>query len=264
MSMRHLAARTIGALILTGAHAAAEAVEVEVLSAIGMRQVMLDVGPKFERATGHILKVTFDSTGLLAKRIASGEKVDVVMLNQSAIETLRMDGRVVAGSIAHIASSVAAVAVRKGAAKPDISSADGFKRLLLSAKSVARPSPAVGGSSGDHIVKVLERLGIADQVNSKSVIVTTGHPGQVANSPGEAVANGKAEIALHQLQELMAVPGIEIVGPFPGELQGSFVFSAALGTGGKELEAGTALIAFLRTREAMELIRAKGMAPIAP
>ena len=263
MSFRHLAASVIGALLLAGAHAP-DAAEVKVLSAVGMRQVMLDLGPKFERATGHILAITFDSTGLLAKRIAAGEKVDVMMLNQSAIETLGRDGRVVAGSVAHIASSVAAVAVRKGAAKPDISSADGFKRLLLSARSVARPSPAVGGSSGDHIVKVLDRLGIAEQVNAKSVIVTTGHPGQVANSPGEAVANGKAEVALHQLQELMAVPGIEIAGPFPGEFQGSFVFSAALGTTGEQTQAGKSLIAFLRTRGATEVIRAKGMEPIVP
>jgi molybdate transport system substrate-binding protein len=247
--------------MLAVASVPADAAEVKVLSAVGMRQVMLDLGPKFERATGHTLAITFDSTGLLAKRIAAGEQVDVMMLNQSAIETLGRDGRVVPGSAAQIASSVAAVAVRKGAEKPDISSTDGFKRLLLSAKSVARPSPAVGGSSGDHIVKVLERLGIADQVNSKSVMVNTGHPGQVANSPGEAVAGGHAEIALHQLQELMAVPGIEIAGPFPGELQGSFMFSAALGTKARETEAGKALIDFLRSREATESIRAKGMEP---
>jgi molybdate transport system substrate-binding protein len=208
--------------------------------------------------------MTFDSTGLLAKRIESGESVDVVMINSSATEALAKSGKVVAGSVAPVARSVAAVAVRKGAAKPDVSSPEAFKRLLLSAKSVSRPSPAVGGSSGDHIVKVLERLGIADQVNAKSVIVTTGHPGQVAESPGDAVAKGEAEVALHQLQELMAVPGIEIAGPFPGELQGSFAFSAAIGTNSKETDAGKALIQFLRTPEAMALIRTKGMEPIAP
>ena len=256
-------ATAIGVLILTATQVSVHAAELKILSAIGMRQVMLDLGPKFESRTGHALKMTFDSTGLLAKRIASGERVDVAMLNQSAIEMLGRDAKVVAGSTTHVARSVAAVAVRKGAGKPDISSPEGFKRLLLSAKSIARPSPAVGGSSGDHIVKVLERLGIAAEVNSKSVIVTTGHPGQVANSPGEAVANGNAEIALHQLQELMAVPGIEIAGPFPSELQGSFVFSAALGTN-KDTDAGKALITFLRTPEAMNVIRAKGMEPVVP
>lgn len=234
---------------------------VKVLSAVGMRQVMLELGPAFERSTGHRLNITFDSTGLLAKRIASGEEVDVAMLNDSAIEALIQDGRLTSHSVAPIASSIAAVAIREGAPRPDIATPEAFRRLLLSAKTVARPSGAVGGSSGDHIVRVLDLLGIADKVNPKSVIVTTGHPGQVADSPGAAVAAGQAEIALHQLQELMAVPGIQIVGPFPGELRGSFGFSAALGPGTKMTDAGGALIAFLRTPEARAVIRAKGMEP---
>jgi molybdate transport system substrate-binding protein len=263
MISKPLVAAATGAVILMATHVPAHAAELKVLGAIGMRQVMLDLRPKFERATGHTLAITFDSTGLIAKRIASGEKVDVVMINRSAIDTLAKDGKVIVGSVADIARSVAAVGVRNGA-KPDISSPEAFKRLLLSAKSVARPSPAVGGSSGDHIVKVLERLGIAGEVNAKSVIVTTGHPGQVAESPGDAVAKGKAEIALHQLQELMAVPGIDIAGPFPGELQGNFAFTAAIGTNASEPEAGKALIEFLHTRDAMVVIRAKGMEPVAP
>lgn len=109
---------------------------------------------------------------------------------------------------------------------------------------------------------MLERLGIADEVNAKSLIVNTGHPVQGAESPGDAVAKGKAEIALHQLQELMAVPGIDIAGPFPGELQGHFAFAAAIGTNAKQTEAATALIEFLRTPDAMRVIRAKGMEPI--
>lgn len=264
MIRKLLAATAIGALILTTAHASAQAAEVKVLSAIGMRQVMLDLGPRFEHATGHILVVTFSSTGRIAKRVTSGEQVDVVMINRSFLETLEKDGTVIAGSVTHLARSVAAVAVRKGATKPDISSPEAFKRMLLSAKSVARPTPSVGASSGHHIAEVLERLGITDEMNSKSVIVGAAQPGQVAKSAGDAVAKGKAEIALHQLQELMAVPGIEIVGPFPSELQGSFAFSAAIGTNAKEIKAGKALIEFLRTPDAVRVIRAKGMEPIAP
>lgn len=261
--MNRVTTLAIGLLMLGAAQATVHAAEVNVLSAIGMRQVMFVLGPKFERETGHALRMTFDSTGLLAKRIASGEPVDVAMLNQSAIEALASERKLATDSVAHVARSVAAVAIRKGAPRPDISSPEGFRQMLLSAKSIARPSPAVGGSSGDHIVKVVQRLGIAEEVNSKSVIVTTGHSGQVANSPGEAVANGKAEIALHQLQELIAVPGIDIAGPFPGELQGSFVFSAAVGTNAREAEAARALVAFLRTPEAAAVIRAKGMEPVA-
>lgn len=235
----------------------------KVLSAIGMRQVMLELGPGFERATGHTLAIAFDSTGLIAKRIASGETVDVVMINQSAIETLANTGRLSPGSATPVARSVAAVGVRKGV-KADVSTPEAFKRLLLAARSVARPSPDVGGSSGDHIVRVLERLGIAGEVNAKSVIIVTGHPGQVAESPGDAVAKGRAEIALHQLQELLAVPGIDIAGPFPGDLQGNFTFSAAIGTNTGQAAAAKALIEFLRTPGAMRAIRAKGMEPVSP
>jgi molybdate transport system substrate-binding protein len=174
--------------------------ELKVLSAVGMRQVMLELGPAFERSIGHHLQIEFDATGLLAKRVASGEEVDVVLLNQSAVQTLVRDQHLIASSVTPIASGVAAVAIRKGAARPDISTPAAFKRMLLSAKSIARPSPSVGGSSGDHIARVLEQLGISREVDAKSVLVTTGHEGQVAESPGDAVAKGQAEIALHQLR----------------------------------------------------------------
>lgn len=238
--------------------------KVKVLSAVGMRQVMADLGPKFEHATGHIVAITVTSSGEIAQRVASGEQVDVVMINRSFIESLEKEGRVIAGSVAHVARSVAAVAVRKGEVKPDISSPEAFKRMLLSARSVARPPPSVGGSSAYHIVKVLERLGITDEVNSKSIMVAAGQAGQVAESSGDALVKGMAEVALHQLQELMAVPDIEIVGPFPGELQGGFTFSAAIGTNAKAIEAGKVLIEFLRTPDAMRVIRAKGMEPVKP
>ena len=102
---------------------------------------MFELGPAFERATGYQLAITFDSTGVIAKRVAGGEQVDVVMINRSAIDPLLTDRQVIASSVTPIAASVAAVAVRKGAAKPDISSPAAFRHMLLSAKSVARPSP---------------------------------------------------------------------------------------------------------------------------
>jgi molybdate transport system substrate-binding protein len=131
---------------------------------------------------------------------------------------------------------------------------------LLAARSVARPSPDVGGSSGDHIVDVLRRLGIAAEIDAKSVFVTVGSDGQAASSPGDAVGKGQAEVALHQLQELLAVPGIQVVGPFPAGLQGNFDFSAAIVAGTRNSAAAEALIKFLRTPGATSVIKAKGMA----
>jgi molybdate transport system substrate-binding protein len=196
----------------------------------------------------------------IGKRVASGEQVDVLLVNESALGALVKGGRVVAGSVTPIAASVAAVAVRTGTPKPDIGSPELFKRLLLSAGSIARPSPAVGGSSGDHVVKVLEQLGITEQVNAKSLIVTIGVSGEF-ESPGEAVAKGKADVALHQLQELMVVPGLQIVGPFPGALHGTFTFAAVVGRNARDASAARALIEFLQTAEAKAVIRAKGMEP---
>ena len=233
--------------------------EVRVLCAVGMRQVMLDLGPKFERATGHRLTISFDSGGVILKRLDGGETADVVMIPRAGIERLAGAGKLVAGSVTDLATSGVGVAVRKGAPKPDISTPAAFKRAMLEAKTIACPDPALGGSSGVHIAQVFERLGIAAALKSKLVFASA--PGQAATMPGYMVATGKAEIALHQVQELMAVPGIEIVGPLPGDLQGRFVFSAAIMAEAKEVQAAKALVEFLRTAEARAVIKAKGMDP---
>ena len=243
-------------------HAIAGAAEVRLLSAVGMRQVMLDLGPKFERATGHRLKVSFDSGGVILRRLERGETADVVMINRSGIERLSGAGSLVQGSVTDLATSVVAVAVRKGAPKPDISTPEAFRRAMLGAKAIACPDPALGGSSGGHIAKVFERLDITEAVRPKLVVVST--PEQAQTMPGHVVAEGKAEIALHQMHELMAVPGIEIVGPLPGDLQGTFVFSAAVTTDANDVKAARALIEFLRTPEARAVIKAKGMEPAIP
>lgn len=240
----------------------AAGVELRVLSANGMRQVMLDLAPKFERATGHRLNISIDSGGLIVKRVEGGETADVVMINRVGIERLTEMGKVVRGSVTDLAASGVGVAVRRGAPKPDISSPEAFRRAMLAAKSIACTDPAIGGSSGVHIAKVFERLGISEEVRPKLVLVRT--PQQAKTMPGDMVAAGKAEIALHQMQELMAVPGIDIVGPLPGALQERFVFSAAIMTQANDVEAAKAFIEFLRTPEARAVIKAKGMEPIIP
>jgi molybdate transport system substrate-binding protein len=135
------------------------------------------------------------------------------MLPRSGIDRLMKAGKVEAGSAADLANAIVGMAVRKGAPKPDISSPEAFKRALLAANSIARADPAQGGSSAVHIAKVAERLGISEEVKAKSVITFRAEDPLAA--PGYTVANGRAEIALHQIQELMSVPGIEIVGPLP-------------------------------------------------
>ena len=250
---------TIALAVVWLASASAQAAEVKVLSAVGMREVMLDLGPKFERASGHTLVTRFDAGGVIVNRVQGGEAVDVVLVPRAGLERLSQSGKIVAGSGADLASSIAGVAVRQGAAKPDISTPEAFKRALLAARSISRPDPSLGGSSGVHIARVLERLGIANEVQPKSVIAS--RPDERRDMPGAMVADGRAEMALHQVQELMAVAGIDIVGPFPAELQETFVFSGGVVTGAGSVEAARALIDFLRTPEAIALIQAKGMQP---
>jgi molybdate transport system substrate-binding protein len=259
MKMRPcVVAPKIGFMLLLVFGIAVGAAEVKVLSAIGMRQAMEDLGPKFERATGHKLVIEFAAGGVIVKRVQSGETADVVLLPRPGIESLAKDNKLVSGSHVVLARSGIGVSVRKGAPKPDISSPDALKRSLLAAKSITYSNPSLGGASGVHFAKVLDRLGIANEMKSKTVFSKI--PGEV----GQVVANGDAEIAVHQIQELISVPGIEIVGPLPGDLQDTIVFSAAIMAGAKETEAGKMLIDFLRTPEAAAAIKAKGMEPATP
>jgi molybdate transport system substrate-binding protein len=255
------AATSIGLGLIALASVVSAAADIHVLSAVGMRQPMLELVPKFEGASGHKVAISFDSGGVIPGRVARGERTDVVLIPRAAAEQLRKEGRVVAGPL-DVAMSHVAVAVRRGAPKPDVSTATAFKRAMLEANAIACPDPALGGSSGVHIAKMFQRLGIADAVKSK--LVHSRAPGQPATMPGHLVASGKADIALHQLQELMAVPGIDIVGPLPPDLQATFIFSAAVLTGARDIGAAKALVAFLRTPEAKAVINAKGMEAAIP
>ena len=252
-------AASAGLILLVMGSAVAQAAEIKLLGAVGMREIMLELGPRFERETGHAVAMTFDASGVIVRRIESGETADCIMILRSGLERLTQAGKISPGSVADLASSIAAVAVRHDASKPDISSVEAFKRMLLDARSIARPNPADGGASGVHIEQVLRRLGILDEVKAKTVAF--GRPGDPEAMPGYKVAVGRADIALHQLQELLAVPGIDIVGPFPKDLQGTFVFAAGVATGAKHFEAANALIKFLRMPDATAVIKAKGMEP---
>ena len=254
-----VAAANIGFMFLLVVGIAAEAAELKVLGA-GVRAVMEDLGPKFERATGHKLVITFAPLGVVVKRIQDGETGDVVVIPRQGIESLAKDGKVVAGTETVLARSGVGVAVRKGAPKPDISSPEALKRTLLAAKSISYNDPALGAASTLHFAKVLDRLGIADEMKSKTIFPKPGIPGGV----GLMVANGEAEIAVGQFQDFIAVAGIDLVGPLPGDLQDTIVFSAAIMTGAKDAAAAKALVDFLRTPESAKVIKAKGMEPATP
>jgi molybdate transport system substrate-binding protein len=246
------AAPVVMVLLLAGV--TADAAELRVLSALALQPVMDDLGPKFERATGHKLVVTLAPLGGIVKVVQEGGAGDVVIIPQSGIERLQKDAKVTAGTAAVIARSGSSVAVRSGAPKPDISSPEALKRTLLAAKSIAYSDPASGGASGIHFAKVLDRLGIAAEMKSRTVFPKSGLPGQL-------VANGEAELGVGTLQGLIAIAGIDVVGPLPGDLQDTLVFVAAILANASQAEAGKSFIEFLRGGEAAVVIKAKGMEP---
>ena len=243
-------------VVLLLASAAAAGADLKVISAIGMQEVMEDVGPKFERASGHKLTIVFAPLGTALKRIEVGETADVIVLPAQGIDKLVKDGNAT-GDVKTVARSQVGVAVRKGTPKPDISSPEAFKQSMLAAKSIFIADPARGGIGTPHVLKVFERLGITDEMKRKAIYT------KVAGRAGieQALAETDANVSLNQLQEFAPVPGMEIVGPLPGDLALSTTFSAVVMTGSKNAAAAQALVSYLRTAESAVDIRGRGLEP---
>jgi len=229
----------------------AHAADVKIFCASGMREVVSELQPQLERTTGGLVTVSFGEAGDLRKRIQSGENVDVVVLPRVVLDQVLSDANIVNSTIIDLAQSSMGIGVRADVPKPDIGTADGLKRALLAAKSIAVTDPASGGVAGVYIAEVFQRLGIAEQLKPK-LKLTRGQRN------AEFVAKGEAEIAIQLSSEIRIVPGIEFI-PLPAEFQRTFVFSAALGSNSKEVGASKAVLQFFSGPEAIKVIRAKGM-----
>lgn len=216
-----------------------------------LRGVLAELIPQFERSSGHAVSISYDPAKVMMERIARGETADLAIIGGSAIEDLVRAGKVAAGSKRTIASCGIGIAVLAGARKPDIGSPDAFKNALLAAKSIAWTQE---GASGIYFTKLIDRLGIAEPVKAKAVR----QPGGLI---GELVAARKAELAVQQIPELMAVPGIELVGPLPQEIQQTTVSSAGIFSDSKNPAAARALLDFLTTPASAKVFKARGHQP---
>jgi len=232
----------------------ANAADVKVLATTAMKAALDALAPRFARDTAHTPRIAYGPSGALAKRVADGEAGDLVIL-AGGIDELIRQGRVVPASRTDVARARIGVAVRKGAPKPDISSPEAFRRALLAARSVAFAGPASGGASGVYLVGMLERLGIAAEVNANAKFARGGPDGMVS----ALVAAGEAEIGLQQISEIMSVDGVELVGPLPDGLQSVTVYAAGVLTKAEQPDAAGALVTFLRTRAAGAVFRARGL-----
>ena len=253
--MRSILAAAKIALIFVLAHAlAAEAAEVKVITGVGMAAVWEQLGPEFERATGHKVVIWYGHVGAIKRRIEGGEAFDLAVTG-SLGEYIKQ-GKIVAATRTEIARVGMGVGVRTGATKPDISSTDAFKRALLNAKSVTY-NPL--GAGGIHVVRVFERLGIGEQMKAKA---KPQHDEGTGGRVLHAVANGDAELGFALTNQLVLFSGVELVGPFPPELQRYNLYSAGVATAAEQPQAAEALIDFLRSPAAAAVIKAKGMEPV--
>ncbi len=231
--------------------------EIKVLSTTAMKMVFEELSPRFERETGNRLAVDLGPSMRLEARIGDGEAADVAILSAAGAKDLLGRGKLVAGSEALIARSAIGVAVPKGAPQPDLSSVEGFKRALLAAQAIAVSKPVGGGQSGAHMAKVFEQLGITAAMQAKAKYGAGG----AAGLAGLVVKRGEADIGIQQMAELLAVDGIDVVGPLPAEIQSVTPFTAAIPASARHPDAGRALIAFLATPAAKGVIKAKGLDP---
>jgi len=236
------------ALLLSSASYSAE---IKVASIQATEEAYLELVAQFEKTSGHKVTTYFSGTLNVQKRLADGEPCDLIIMAGPAIDNQIKLGKAVAGSRVDFARSGIGLAVRTGAAKPDISSADALRKTLLEAKSIAFTT----GPSGIHMLSVFEKLGVADEVKGKLKQTPSGV------FVGTLVARGETEIGFQQISELAQFPGIDYVGPLPGDLQRITLFSAAIHTGAKEADAARALVQFITAPAAASVFRKHSLEP---
>jgi molybdate transport system substrate-binding protein len=244
------AASIFGLVLVMSPIANLHAAELKVLAGGSMTGPLNELGPQFERASGHKLIIHFDSTPNLIK-LATSDPFDLGVVPVDVFKNAEAKARFASGPTTDIARVGYGIAVRAGAPKPDVSTPDALKRTLLDAPSIAYlPASAAGA----YVSNVFERLGIGEAMKAKT------KPQTATGDIAKAVARGDAELGVFLINVLMA-PGVEIAGPFPAELQNDLVFTSAVAADTKEADAAKAFIAFLQTPVATAVMKAKGMNP---
>jgi molybdate transport system substrate-binding protein len=245
------AAALLPMLLVAGSACAAE---VRVLTTGAFKPIVTALVPDFERRSGDTVVVVNDTAGALARRVEGSEAFDLLVLTPQALADLTQKGRVAAGTTVPLARVGIGVAVKEGAPRPDIGTVEAFRRALLDAPSIAMIDPAAGGSSGIYLAGLFERLGIADAVKAKAVLV----PGGLV---AERVVTGQAALAVHQISEILAVKGAALVGPLPADIQNYTVYAGGIGAAARQPEAARNLLNVLAGEAARSVLTRKGMEP---
>lgn len=233
--------------------------KVEVACAGAVREFIGELAHAFMLTSGSEVSLKFDRSGVVKTRVLDGEIVDVAITTDIAVNELVRQRKIAPESAAVVAHSRIGIAIRAGAAKPDIGSVASFRRMLLDAKSIACADPETGSPSGNHFIAMLRRLGIAVEIERKLRLIGAGEGSVVVVC--EAVAKGDAEIGVQQIAEILPCPGVDLAGPLPAELQQVTVFSAAVAANAREPELARRFIGFLASAAAAPVIMAHGMEP---
>ena len=253
MNIRVIAAAlTVGFALPPAQSVNAQAAEVKVFSSNAVKTVLEVLGPQFEKATGNKAAFTFGTAAELKVQIEKGAAFDAAILTVAGVDDLIKQGKIVAATRAELARSGAGVAIRKGAARPDISTTEAFKRTLLNAKSIGYVEQ---GATGIYLKNLFQRLGIADELKPKTKLLAA------SVGAGPAVAAGDVEISMTQISEILPYAGAELVGPLPPEIQVYTNFATGVSANSKEPNAAGAWVKFLTTPAAAAVIKAKGLEP---
>ena len=248
-SRKPLVGAILGVFILCGS-GAIHAADIVVMSAGAAKEAVLPLAEQFAKQSGHKVSVTYGTMGLIQERLAKGEKADVLVVAAEVADAMQKAGTIVADSRRPLARTGVGIAVHESAASPDISTPEAFKALLLSAKSIVMIDPA-RGTSGKHLVEVYERLGVTEAIKAK---MQYGQGGTIVTPVGE----GKVELGLHQISEILPVKGIKLVGPLPEALQKWTLYTAALTPSSSAPDAARDLIVFLSSAAAEPVYLKKG------
>jgi molybdate transport system substrate-binding protein len=229
----------------------ANTAELTVLSTQATEQAYRELLPQFEKASGHTVKTTFTGTLDAKKRIAEGQAFDLLIMSSPDIDAFIKAGTLAPGSRIDLAKSGVGIGVKAGAPKPDIGSTEAFKKTLLAAKSIGYST----GPSGNYVIGLFDRLGIADQVKPKLKQTPTGV------FVGSIVANGEVEIGIQQVSEMSHFAGVDYVGPLPADIQKMTIFASGLAANAKQPEAAKALVKFITSPDAAQAYKKRGMEP---
>jgi len=228
---------------------------VKVFSSIAVQPAVEVLLPRFIAETGITPDFEWNTAPAFVKRLQAGETADLLILNRAGTDIMVRDGRILPGSEVTLASSPAAIAVKAGAAKPDISTPEALKRTLLAARAISYTDPKAGGASGIHFAKVLEQMGIAAEINARNRFPPAG------GLSGRFLPTGEVDLAVQQIPELKQVAGIEILGPLPEPYQLVTVFVAAIEKSSAKAAEAKRLIDFLRSTPSLAVFRETGLDP---